>query len=109
MKFDIGLWIFKIAARLGLLKKLMKPVSSVPTRDLEALMRRVIGGLSDDEIDKYPEKAGEWDWTKEPFATMANQLKDTGISIDTITQWVSDEKFLRDHRRKYHPDRGGGK
>jgi len=104
MKFDPGLWILKIAAKLGLLKKVMKPMSNMSTLSVEGMIRQTLKKFSDDEIDTSLEKVGEQHWTKEPFATMMTQLKDADVSIDKLIQLIKDEKFLRDHRREHHPN-----
>jgi len=95
-------WLFWILLKLPFFEK------AVLALDLKAIMRQGFEKVSDKEIEQAIKDLKEGDWSKEPYASIMALLQKAGITNEVMLNWLETEKFLREHRRKYHPEHSKG-
>jgi len=101
MKFNFRLLLLKLIAKI------------VPRSSLEYVFRRgiEIGGvqrglekLSDEDIERGIEEIKEGSLNTHGLDEYLSAMAKQGVTLDALLEQLETEKFLREHRRKYHPD-----
>ena len=103
-------WLSALLLRLVLkifpIEKVTAALSSMPSEsELYSYMQPQIEKYSDKDLDRAIKdiKEGNYYGLEDYVA----QLEKAGLTRDVMLRWLEGEKFLRQHRRKYHPETGG--
>lgn len=102
---SILMWLFR---KIYPVERMAKALSFLSTREVisvgYAAMQPVFEKENDEKLEKMI-KDIKGNFPIE-FAAYLAQLEKAGLTRDIILQWLESEKFLREHRRKYHPEEG---
>lgn len=101
MKFSFRVWLVWVLWKLSF-GKIDSVLARLDPRYIEDGMRRRLEKMSDKQIDETIKDIKEGDWSKGPYASVMSSLERAGITRDMMLEWLETEKFLREHRRKYH-------
>lgn len=80
-----------------------KALTELGPRVIEDGMRQQIEKWSDKTIDQGIKDIKEGNYSG--FENWIASYERVGITLDVMFQWLGDEKFLREHRRKHHPEK----
>jgi len=103
-------WLSRLLLRLMLkvfpAEKIVGKLSSMSESEIYSYMQPQIEKYSDKDLDRAIKdiKEGNYYGLEDYVA----QLEKAGLTRGLILQWLENEKFLREHRRKYHPELKGG-
>lgn len=99
MKSKFYAWLLWLLFKLPVIRKIAKRGASA----FEASIRNHIGEMSDEGIEDAIKNLSEggYDFLKEPYLSLKAICDHAGIDLKVILQWLKDEKFLREHRRRY--------
>lgn len=105
MKFSISVLLFRLLAKIVPPHKLVKFTPTMSQTELENAMREQIEKWNDKTIDQGIKdiKEGNYYGLENYISAMGS----VGITLGKVLQWLEDEKFLREHKRKYHPGAKG--
>lgn len=82
---------------------IIRNIARAGANQFEISIHEHIEKMSDEGIEEsiVNIKEGGYDWCKEPYASLKAICDYAGVDLEVIPQWLEDEKFLRDHRKKY--------
>lgn len=100
MKFALRELLVKLLLKVfgGVIRRI---VSSADQGVMAAHMREGIGKLSDEYIDQAIRDIKKGDFRG--YEDIISVFESGGITLDVMLGWLENEKALREHRRKYHP------
>ncbi|MBA7603202.1 hypothetical protein ES703_10306 [subsurface metagenome] len=101
MKFSFSALLLRFLWKL-LGKRVEKVLTELDSRVVADAMRYKIEKRSDKEINQTIEDMKEGNY--HGLEDMVSAFARAGITQDVMLQWLKDEKFLREHKRKYHPE-----
>ena len=82
--------------------RVIKALTSMGEREIYSYMQPQIEKYSDIDLDRTIKDIKEG--TYYGLEDFVSQLEKAGLTRAMMLQWFENEKFLREHRRKYHPE-----
>lgn len=95
-------WLGRLLLKLML--KIYPAQTSMGEREIYSYMQPYIEKWSDKDLDRAIKDIKEGNYYG--LEDVVAQLEKAGLTRDVMLQWLENEKFLREHRRKYHPEGG---
>lgn len=93
MKSKFSAWLVWLLFKLPIIRNIFK----MRQFELSLSLRQNIEKMSDEDIDWAIKNMDSYDWPKEPHASVKAFCNNAGISLEVLSQWLKDEKFLREH------------
>jgi hypothetical protein len=96
--------LLKLMMKVLPVHKVIDALGSMTEREIYSYMQPQIEKYSDKDLDRTIKdiKGGNYHGLKD----FVVQLEKAGLTREIMLQWLENEKFLREHRRKYHRSEG---
>ena len=100
----INIPLLKLMLKLLPVHKVIDALGSMTEREMYSHMRPLIEKYSDKDLDRTIKDIREGNYPG--LEDFVGQLEKAGLTRQVMLQWLENEKFLREHRRKYHRSKG---
>ena len=95
-------FLLKLMMKIYPMDKVVKALSTVTEREIYSYVKPQIEKWSDKYLDRCIKDITEGNYYG--LKDFVAQLEKAGLTREVMLQWLEGEKFLREHRRKYHPE-----
>lgn len=95
----LSILLLKLMMKIFPMRKVIDALGSMTQREIHSYMQPQIEKYSDKDLDRVIKdiKEGNYHGLEDYIA----QLEKAGLTRDVMLEWLENEKFLREHRRKY--------
>jgi len=94
--------LIKFVGKILPMEKLTEKLKSVSLNEIYLFTQPLIEEFSDEYLERAIKDFKEGNYYG--LGDFISRLEKAGLTQDVLIQWLENEKFLREHRRKYHPE-----